>query len=128
MSNEDVIAKWKARSAREVELPSGTNVTIRLTTVADEIKAGAFAGPVLEFAHKLKSEGLAEVATKADKDSEIDEQWEDFRASLVAACVTQIEGQDVTLSFDDAKGIPKDDFEELFLYIWRVKSLPKAGD
>lgn len=125
MTKEEVIAKWKARSAREVELPSGTKVTVRLTTVSDEIKAGAFSGPVLEFATKLKTEGLSEVAEKAD--AGVDEVWEDFRLAMIATCVTEVEGEPVDLTVDDVKELPKDDFDELFLYVWRVKALPKAG-
>ena len=124
MTNAEVIAKWKAKSARDVELPSGTTVTVRLTTVADEIKAGAFAGPVLEFAEKLKTEGLADLAKDADEAT--DQTWEDFRCTLIATCVTKVEGEDVDLTVDDVKELPKDDFEELFLYVWRVKNLPKV--
>lgn len=115
---------WKKRTERDVELPSGTTVTIRLTTVRDEILAGTFAGPVLALARQLES-GQTKVADEGLSDEDLT-AWTDFRSALIARSVSKVEGEAVTLTEEDVKELPQDDQDELWMYAMRLRTLPKA--
>ncbi len=123
MSKEEVIANWKRRSVREVELPSGAKVGLRLTSIRDEIIAGSFSGLVLDIAKKVESQAM-----DTDKVYSEDElrDFSEFRNTLIARCVASIEGEAVELDVEDVASIPSDDQDDIWLYVSRVKRLPKA--
>lgn len=122
-SNAAAIAAWKKRTAREVSLPSGTTVTVELTTVRDEILAGTFTGPVLSLARQFESQTFE--TGRELPDEELD-AFNRFRNVMVARSVVKVEGKPVELTADDAAELPQDDLDELWLYVMRMKKLPKA--
>jgi hypothetical protein len=116
------VEQWKARSAREVELPSGTKVTIRLTTIRDEILAGSFSTPVLALARKMEAGTL-----NAEEDLTDDtlREFSEFIHTMVARAVVAVDGEPIELAAEDIAGLPGDDVDEIWAYVQRQKRLPK---
>ena len=123
MTTKDVLAAWKAKALREVTLPSGTTVTIQLTTIRDEMLAGRFSGPVLAMARAMESQTFEAGKELSDEDLSA---FSTLQASLVAASVKAIEGVEVELSAEDVKELPRDDQDALWAYAMRLRPLPKA--
>jgi hypothetical protein len=114
---------WKKRSERDVKLPSGTMVTIRQTTVADQIVAGSFSAAVIPLARKYESNTV-----ESDKDLSDDElrTYKEFRNTLIALSIKAVAGEPVELKSEDVAELPQDDIDELWGYALRLRPLPEA--
>ncbi len=114
------LEKWQARSVREVELPSGTKIKLRLTNVQDEILAGSFSAPILALAKKVAVGNLDE----EDVDEETLRNTQEFMRTMISKSVVELDGEPISLSLDDVKDLPADDVDEIWAYIRRLKALP----
>ena len=120
MSN---LEAWKAKSRRDVVLPSGTTVTIQLTTIRDELLAGRFSGPVLVMARQMESNTFE--ANRELGDEEL-EAFSHLRWALIAATVVAVEGEPIELQPEDVMELPMEDQDDLWLYAMRLKRLPQV--
>lgn len=101
-------------------LPSGTKVTLHLTTPSDLILAGKFEGPVIALARKIEAGTLDETVEATDEDIVTAKR---FRRTVVASMIDAIEGEAVALGPDDLDGLPEADVDDIWLYHLRLKML-----
>jgi hypothetical protein len=116
---------WKKRTAREVELPSGTHVGVELVTTRDLLLAGAFPAEVIPLVREMESGGSKDEAPLTDERLEA---FNRFQRILIGRTVKTVEGEPVTLTEDDVAALPQDDKDDLYLYAMRLRPLPKATD
>lgn len=118
-----------ARTLRWEELPSGTLYAYVLPDLSRMLYSGIFPTPVLP----VMKEAIKKPGEFGDHDLTDDEAraWDEGRARVVAWMIRKVDGEDISLSYEqvcDPEKFPDDDFVSLWLRALRVVSAPKAGE